>query len=222
VSFNIISESGGSITVPDPAFPSQLRIYHAAFGTVNVDAYFDDDFGNRIFTDVDFKGLTPYTDVINADTKLTLTAVNNTGAILLESNLIIPPGVKRTIALVGDQSNLFLNVLNDEPRPLAVGPVLRIANMAGNTDFIKAYLLEPGTEITLTTIALFPGLPSQLDTGYFAFEAGSFEMTITDFLDIEPIAPSILLDLASGEVVDIAILDTVDPEVFELDEFARL
>jgi hypothetical protein len=46
-------------------------------------------------------------------------------------------------------------------------------------------------------------------------------MTITDFNDIVPIAPPVTLDLAVGEILEIAILDTVDPAVFELTVYDR-
>jgi hypothetical protein len=187
----------------------------------NVDFYFDDDFGNRIFADVAFGELTTYTGVSDADTKVTLTATGNTGAILHENGIVIPPGSKQTIVLAGDPATLFFNQLKDEPRPLAVGAALRVANFAINNDFTKAYLLEPGTEINAFTEALFGGLSSQADTGYFSFEQGPFEMTITDFNDIVPIAPPVTLDLAVGEILEIAILDTVDPAVFELTVYDR-
>jgi hypothetical protein len=221
VAMHIVSEGGGSLGVPDPAFPAQLRFYHTAFGVENVDFYFDDDFGNRIFADVAFGELTTYTGVSDADTKVTLTATGNTGAILHENGIVIPPGSKQTIVLAGDPATLFFNQLKDEPRPLAVGAALRVANFAINNDFTKAYLLEPGTEINAFTEALFGGLSSQADTGYFSFEQGPFEMTITDFNDIVPIAPPVTLDLAVGEILEIAILDTVDPAVFELTVYDR-
>ncbi len=219
VGLNLISENGSSIAVPDPAFPAQMRLYHAAFGTDNVDLYYDDDFGNRIFSDVGFHGLSPYADIGSAVAKVTLTAVNNTGAIILENDVVVTPGSRRTIALVGDPASPLLNTLIDDARPLSTFPMVRISNLASNEDFINVYLLEPGTEITAETVPRFVALPSQLDTGYFGASEGMFELTITDFGDIVPIAPSVMLDLSIGNVVDIAILDTVDPEMFEVDVF---
>lgn len=222
VAVSLINENGNATNIPDPSFPAQLRVYHANFSAGNVDVYFDDDFSSPVFSNIAFSELSNYLDLVNAATKLTMTAVGNPGAIVFENDIVVTIGAKRTITLVGDMATPFFNALNDQPRPLSTGPVLRISNLAINEDFINIYLLEPGTEITATTNATFFGLPSQVDTNYFSQVAGMYELTITSVTETTAIAPPLMLDLAVGDVVDIAILDTADPEAFELNIFDTL
>lgn len=222
VAVSLINENGTSTNIPDPSFPAQLRAYHANFSVGNVDIYFNEDFASPVYADVAFAELGNYVDLTEASTRLTVTAAGNPGAIIFENDIIVALGAKRTVMLVGDDATPFFNALNDEPRPLSTGPVLRISNLAINDDFINIYILEPGTEITETTNATFFGLPSQVDTNYFSQVAGMYEMTITSITDVTPIAPTLMLDLAVGDVIDIAILDTADPTAFELAIFDSL
>lgn len=222
VAVSLINENGTSTNIPDPSYPAQLRIYHANFSIGNVDIYFNEDFANPVYSNIAFGELGDYLDLAEAATTLTVTAVGNPGAILFENDVVAALGTKRTIMLVGDDATPFFNALNDEPRPLSSGPVLRVSNLAINTDFINVYILEPGTEITATTNATFFALPSQVDTNYFSQVAGMYEMTITSITEVTPIAPPLMLDLAVGDVLDISILDTADSAAFELSIFDSL
>lgn len=219
VAVSLITAQEFATPIPDPRYPSQIRLYHGGLGTENVDVYFDDDFTNRIFSDIGFKELSPYADIANGVIDVTLTAVNNPGAIILEREVIATAGTLRTISLAGAPGNLLMTVLLDLARPLSTYPVMRIANWAINKARISIYLLEPGTEITDMTLVRFSNVPSLIDTGFVGIEAGMHEMTVTEFLSIVPIAPSVILDLDAFNIVDVAILDTVDPDVLEIEVF---
>lgn len=220
VPVNLIGENGTSIDVPDPAYLSQIRLYHASFGQENVDLYYGTDFTNRVFTDIGFKDISDYEDIDISVPAVTLTAVDNTGAIILQNSIATSLGNRRTLVVAGDVANPVFNTLLDNGRPLSTYPLFRVANFAVNSSFITVYQEEPGTELTEFTRPTFVALASQGDTGLLTSNSGTWEITITNFGSLEPIAPPLLVDLDAGEIVDIAILDTVDPEVFELDVFA--
>lgn len=215
IAVNLIGGNGTSINIADPNFSSQVRVLHAAFGTENVDGYFNQDFANLKFPDVGHTELAAYQDIGNALSSVDLTAVGNSGAEILTSSILTVPGTRRTLILSGRPGSLFLNVLPEDGRPVTTFPIIRVANFAVNYDFVDIYLEEPGTDIS-EVLPRFIGLTTQLDTGFVPAIDGSRELTVTTFFGDEVIATPILLDLSADEVVSIGIFDTVDPLVLEV------
>lgn len=213
---NLLDDSAGSDLLADVRFPSQLRILHAAFGTENVDGYLDGNFSNLVYPDVAFLGLSQYADAVNSSTLLTVTAVANSGAALLESSLGIAEGTKNTAVLTGEPGGLTFLPLRNGARPLETFPTLRIVHASFNTDAIDVYFLEPGTPIEDAIIPLYQGLPPLFSSGFGRVAEGARELTITLRGETTPISVPVIIDLAIGQSADAVIVDTVDPAVVEL------
>ena len=218
---NIISEGGQSTSVADPNYPGQFRTYHASPTIGNVDLYVDNDFTAPIATNVAFGDVIPYIDAASITPILTATAIGNPGAVVLESSLVTPLGEHRTVVLVGDLAEPNIITLQDNGRPLSISPIIRIVNLASTQNFINIYLLDPGAEITATTLAAFAGIPPFFDTAYFGRAGGMIEMTVTNFANTTPVAPPVVFDSAIGDVIDISIVETVDPDELAIDVYSR-
>lgn len=218
-----ISPSGLTSNIADVNFPPQLRFVHAsnANAAVNVDGYVDMDFNNPVFSNVAYRGVSAYFNVDVGQPVVTATQAGNPGGTIVENPVVITSNSKRTLLLGGDQGSEFFRSLPDDARPLASFPVVRFVNMAVNSALFNIYIQEPGFEITEETVPSFIGLSPQFDTGFFGPPEGTFEITITAIDDIVPLAPVFTIDFANRDVVDIVILDTDDPNVFEIFEFDR-
>lgn len=216
----IISEGGQSTPVADENFPGQFRFYHASPTVGNVDLYLDNDFSTPFASDVAYGDLVPYLDATSITPILTATAVGNSGAVVLENTLVTPLGERRTIALIGDMAEPNIVTLENNGRPLSVSPIIRVVNLSATQDFVNIYLQDPGTEITETTFAAFAGIPPFFDTAYFGRAEGMIEMTVTNFASIEPVAPPIVFGSSIGDVIDIAIIETVDPDELAIDVYS--
>jgi hypothetical protein len=77
-------------------------------------------------------------------------------------------------------------------------------------------MLPPGTEITDVIIPQIRALPSTADTGFAAASTGKLELTVTLAGEKTAIGPTLDLDLANGDGVDIVIVDTVNPGMVEM------
>ncbi len=216
IAVNFISEGGASSVLADINFPPQVRTMHASFATENFDGYFNNDFTNIIYSDIGFQELSPYVEVAAATTPLTLTPVGNSGATLHEGDVIVSAASRRTVVLAGVPGALLLLALLDDARPLETFPVMRILNVSFSTEFLDIYTLEPGTPIDDDAIAVFRGLPTQFDTGFAASPEGLLELTITLLDEKTPITTPVILDLSNGDVIDIVIVDTVNPGTLEI------
>jgi len=210
ISVSLIGEGGVSANIADPNYPAQLRLLHAAFGTGNVDGYYNLDFNNLIYPNVGHQEISAYADIDNGTTSLNLTAAGNSGAEILTGDVITLPGTKRSYVLAGEPGNVFFNSLTEDARPLSTSPVIRVANFAVNYAFVDVYITDPGTDIN-DVLPRFVGLPTQLDTTFVPVIDGMRELTVTEFLMKDPIATPITIDLSNGDVVSIGIFDTVDP-----------
>ena len=222
VGVNFITDAGSSTGLPDVNFPLQARTLHTAFGTENFDGYFASDFTNIIYPDVGFKELSPYAGVIETTTTLTLTPVGNSGATIHEGDIFVQPNTRQTVVLVGAPGDLSFYVLPDNGRPVETTPLTRFLNASFNTEALDVYILEPGTPIDEDVLALIRALPSAVDTGFVELPGGMRELTVTLFGEKTPISAPVILDLANGDVFDVAIVDTVDPNMVEIVVFDTL
>ena len=216
IAVNFIGEGGASSVLADINFPPEVRTLHASFATENFDGYFNNDFTNIIYSDIGFQELSPYVDVAAATTPLTLTPVGNSGATLHEGDVIVSTASRRTVVLAGVPGALSLLSLLDDARPLETFPVMRILNVSFSTESLDIYTLEPGTPIDDDVTAQLRGLPTQFDTGFTASTEGLQELTVTLFDEKTPIATPVILDLSNGDVIDIVIVDTVNPGTVEM------
>jgi hypothetical protein len=215
VSVSFFDQAGASASLGDVNFPPQVRTLHAAFGTESFDGYFDSDFTSVIYSDIAFREISPYADVFDVSTLLTLTPVGNSGATIHEGEAVVPTGGRRTVALIGEPGALAFVTMQDDAKPLETFPVMRILNASVNTEAVNVYILEPGTPIDDTALPTIIGIPTGTNTGFAATRSGMRELTITLVGSQTPIAAPLILDLADGDIVDIFIADTVDPTVLE-------
>jgi len=221
VAVNLILENGTSGRLPDANYLPQLRFYHAAFGTENVDVYIDEDFSAPVFSDVGFDEVSAFADVSELAGTMTMTAVGNPGAVIFESNIVIAEGVRITLPMIGEPGALVLTGVSNNARPIVTAPQIRIAHYGIGLNFVNLYMLDPGTEIEQFTTPVFGALGPQSDSGFFEMPPGTYEMTITEFGTTNIVAPQIIVDVAVNEVIDFAVLNTVDPAIFEISLYDR-
>jgi hypothetical protein len=216
VGVNFIAHNGGSSILSDINFPPQVRTLHAALDIGNFDGYFNSDFANIIYSDIGFQELSPYAEVFDATTLLTLTPVGNSGATIHEADVSASASAKRTVVLAGVAGALLFIPLLDNARPLETFPIFRILNASFSTAFLDVYILPPGTPLEDLIIPQIRSIPTAADTGFAATSTGLLEFTVTLAGEKTPISTPLILDLANGDTVDAIIVDTVNPGTVEL------
>jgi hypothetical protein len=216
IAVNLIDSSGGSSNLPDIGSKPVFRLLHAAFGTTNVNGYLNNDFGTIVFENVGFGEISAYVELDPVIGPFTLTDTLNSGAPVHEEEVSIGGNSIHTIYFSGEPGALSYLDFPDSGRPLETSPQVRLTNVSVNAGTVDIYLLEPGTVIEVGTPIQFNSLPTLLSTGFFGPIAGNYEITITNSGDSVPIAPPVTFDLANGDIVDIAIMDTADPAVMNL------
>ena len=217
VGVGMVTQGGAVQRLADVNSPPLIRVLHAGFGTENFDGYLDENLATVVFPDVGFKELSAYVDAPETVMPLTITPVGDPGTTLYNVDVQQVVGSLRTIAILGEAGSLVARPLNDDARPLSTFPVVRISHLSNNfADGIDIYEVDPGTELTNEVIPRFPFQIVGGSTGFYPAGTGMREFVLTSFGEKTPIGDSIVLDLANGDIVDIAIIDTADPAVAEL------
>ena len=217
VGVDLINASGSSQRMADINSPPQIRLLHAAFGLQNFDGYLDENLANLVYPDVAFRSLTAFADAAEVLTPLTLTAVGDTNTELFTVDIQQIVGSLRSIFIFGTPDEILARPIINDARPLSTYPVARITHLSSNlAEGIDVYEVDPGTELTDEVFPKFASSILGLSTGFFATDEGMREFVLTLPGEKEAIATSVVLDLASGNVVDMVIVDTADPAVVEL------
>ena len=213
--------SGSSIEIPDLRFPPTVQVVNAAFGSGIVDLVIDNDFvkpptiANLTFGAVSADtiapaGTFPYTYTPPAST-----------TVLLETDTGIGLGSLTMIVLLGEPGALATTNLTSNRRPYSTAAQIRIVNAAVNFDAVDIYLSSDDT-ILDDLIPILRSLPFGLASEYQQLAANSYALTITTAGERIVLAGPLTLDVATGDIVEIIILDTVDPTVGTLLEFTNL
>lgn len=211
----LITGAGGTIQLPDARFTPSARIVHAALDIGAVDLYENSDFTNPVQGNQVFGDIVENVPLTAGTNDYTWTDAGNSGAVIHEEPQVINSGSRVSLLLVGPASDPdSMNLLNIR-RPYATSARISFIQAAQNYEFVDVYLLPAGESID-DNDATSPGVPFKFALSSTAVVADSYEVTITEVGEKTVLAGPVALDLALRDVVDVLILDTVDPNVAEL------
>ena len=212
ISVRSISTLGLSSELPDANTMPTLRTLHAAFGTENIDIYRDNDFTTAIFSNLAFGETTLDLEVPDGAVDYTYTAVGNPGAIINDLNQLIPAGRRVSAFLIGLQGGESRITLTDDRRSVETHAKLRLIQAAANFDTMDLYLVDAGTDIA-DVDPLAANLTFAFVSDFGPTIPGNYDLILTLPGEKTLIAGPIPLDLVNGDVVELLIIDTVDPMI---------
>ncbi len=212
ISVRSISTLGLSSELPDANTMTTLRTLHAAFGTENIDIYRDNDFTTAIFSNLAFGETTLDLEVPDGAVDYTYTAVGNPGAIINDLNQLIPAGRRVSAFLIGLQGSESRITLTDDRRSVETHAKLRLIQAAANFDTMDLYLVDAGTDIADVN-PLAANLTFAFVSDFGPTIPGNYDLILTLPGEKTLIAGPIPLDLVNGDVVELLIIDTVDPMI---------
>jgi hypothetical protein len=219
LSVRVMGAGNSSAELPDVDFPPTVRLMHAALSTGNVDFFANNDFTTALASNLGFSEVTADFDFPFADavTPVTITPNNDTGVLLLEDALTAAGGTRNSAFLVGAPAALDIITFPDSRRPIDTLCRVRLVDLSSNIASVDLYIYLAGTDINdASVIPAYRSLPFKASTGYANLKAGSYQIAVTLPGDKNIIAGPLSLDLATGDIVELALLDTVDPTVPEL------
>jgi hypothetical protein len=213
---SVASDTGANTRLADAATPPTVRFVHAAFSLPTSDIYDDDQLTNRIVAGLAHGAATGYIDVSGGLETYYWTLADSTAAILFEDPYDPPVGSRSTLVAVGAVDEWSLVQYFPNRASIDVVARLNLFHAALDNNDIDIYLLEADTTLDGTVFPLWRGLLSPGPAPGVTIVAGSYDLVVTTSGEQTPLAPAFRIDAMAGDVVDLVVLDTVDPSVPEV------
>jgi Domain of unknown function (DUF4397) len=171
------------------------------------------DFSAAIFSDLAFGQSTGDVPVDEGIVNYTYTEVGDPTAIINDATQLITRGL-RTSTFIHEQAGGELSriVLLDNRRPIDTHTKLRFIHTAFNMQAMDLYLVEVGTDIT-DRLPLIRNMIIGFSSAFSPTVAGDYEVIITGLDEKTPLLPPIPMNLLNGDVVEMIIMNSVDPLV---------
>jgi hypothetical protein len=208
-------DPGGSAELGDPQVRPTRRFFNAAFGSGSMDVYLDDDFVTPVVSNLEYATVSDDVPVPRGESTYTYTAAGNAGAILLEDEDTVGINTRGTNVVTGEPDDLAVAVFADNRRPLTGFGRVRVSQLSTDFELVDGYFLASGTDIADESPNL-AGLGTATTSGYVTLDPGNFELTVTDTGEKTVLAGPVAIDVSSGSIREIAIVDTADPNVLQI------
>jgi hypothetical protein len=216
VGVNIITRDGTAVPLGDVNALPKARMLHAAFGTTAFDGYINNDLSAAAFPDVEFGELTPYVDMTELEAPLTITSAGDPDTVLLEDTIQSVTDTLRTVVFFGPADAWLTRTLADSSRPIATSPQFRISNFSANIAAVDVFDVATGSTPEEVVLPRFFNLQSGSSTNFSFGFLEPRDLIVTLPGETEPVAAPLTLDLVGGQLLEIMVVDTVDPAVVEL------
>ena len=210
-----IEEGGSSVELGDTGSPPTRRYFNAAFSSGNVDVWLDDDFATPIVADLGYGGVSADVPVPSGASTYTYTTAGNPGAVLLEDEETVAVNTRGTNFLMGASGDLETVSVIDNRRAISGFAKVRVTQLSANLDLVDAYLLNAGTDINDVGPNI-PRINTADSSDYLHLQPGNYELTVTQAGGKTVVAGPLALDLTSGDIAEVALIDTADPNLLNI------
>jgi len=208
---------GNPFIFADAGSPPQLRFIHTASTLETVDIYDDDVLTSLVFGGLGFKGTTGYLDTLTEARTFYFTPANSIATTLFDQEISAPAqGSFVDVYLLGDTDNWSGVRFPSDRQRVSNAFKLRSFHAALNHATYDVYLTDRGVPLA------DDDTPTLLNVGYgfvaptVTLGAGEFDLYVTTRAEKTVIAGPYPIDAVLGELVELLIVDTVDPATAEI------
>jgi hypothetical protein len=106
-------------------------------------------------------------------------------------------------------------VLVDDRRPVTGFGKVRLSQLSSAFEQVDVYVLKAGTNVDDASPNL-PRLATGNSSGYMHLEPGDYRLTVTKTGEKTVLAGPLAISVASGDIVESAVLDTADPNLLSV------
>jgi hypothetical protein len=180
-----------------------------------VDIYDDEMLTSRVVAGLDFGQVAAAVDTITGENTFYYTPAGDTSAVLIETPLTAFGGLRYRAVTVGTADSPTSLPFAPDLRAVETGAKVSLFQTSNNFDFVDIYAVEPGTGVD-DVVPIRNALATGLATTSGVLPAGSYEIYITESGEKVVLAGPFPVDVATGDVIDLIVLDTVDPAVLDV------
>jgi len=208
-------KASGSGQLPDVNFPPTVQFINASMDLGAVDIYNDEMLTSLVVADHDFKDVEAEVDLIVGTNTFYYTPAGDTSAVLIETPLIGFGGLRYRAIVVGAAGNPVSLPFLPDLRSIETGARISPFQTSNNYGFVDIYAVEPGTSID-DVLPIRAALVSGIASTSGVLPPGTYELYVTETLAKDVLAGPYVINVVAGDVVDLVIVDTVDPTVLDV------
>lgn len=209
-----INTAGDSISLPDPRFPPTVQFVNASMDLGTSDIYDDETLTSQLLANHAYLDVSAELGIPADAITFYYTPAGDTTAVTLEAALTAFNGNRYRLVASGAAGSLTGTSFVPDLRPVETHAKLRLLQVSNNFDFVDVYTVAAGTSIDDVSPVQFGLIPRQVSST-LSLAAGSYDIYVTQSLEKVVLAGPYRIDVVRGDIVDMMVVDTVDPAVLD-------
>jgi hypothetical protein len=209
-----INTAGDSISLPDPRFPPTIRFVNASMDLGTSDIYDDEMLTSQLVANHAYLDVSAELGIPADANTFYYTPAGDTTAVTLEAALTAFNGNRYRLVASGVAGSLTATSFVPDLQPVDTHAKLRLLQVSNNFDFVDVYAVAAGISIDDVNPTRF-GIAPRQPSSTVPLAAGSYDLYVTRSLEKVVLAGPYRIDVVRGDIVDMIVVDTVDPAVLD-------
>lgn len=206
---------GGTAAIPDVNFPPTVQFVNGSMDLGASDIYDDEMLTSLRVADHDFLNVSAEIDTAVGELNLFYTPAGDTSIVSLESTFIAFGGRRYRTVATGAAGSLTAVTSAPNITPVETHAKILPFQASNNFPFLDLYLVAPDVLID-EVLPIRRALGSGEVSVSGALPAGTYDLYVTETAEKTALAGPYRITLAIGDVLDLLIVDTVDPAVLDV------
>lgn len=205
------------LTVPmrDPSFPPTVEFINVSMDLGTTDIYVDEQLTSLIVSNHGFLDVSGEVAVAPGSNTFYYTPTGDTAVILLDGPLSATSGSRFRFYATGVAGEFDTDVVIPDRKSLETFAKLTMYQASNNFEFLDLYVVDAGESID-DNFAARVAIGRGTQTPNAALASGSYDIYITEFNDKAVLAGPYRIDVVLGDIVDLVVVDTVDPSTLDV------
>jgi hypothetical protein len=209
------SDLGNAFGIPDTNFLPTIRFVNASIDLGPSDIYGDEALISQRVADHDFLDVSAELDITVGENTFYYTPAGDTTVVSIETPLTAFGGLRYRLVAIGPAGSLAGVSSNPDIRPVATHAKILPFHASSNYPFLDLYAVEADASID-EVAPIRSGLIFGVATGSSAVPAGTYDLYVTESAEKTVLAGPYRITVAIGDVVDLLVVDTIDPAVLDV------
>ena len=206
---------GGSTAIPDVNFPPTVQFLNVSMDLGVSDIYEDEMLTSLRVANHDYLDVSAELDVAVGALNFYYTPAGDTSAVLLESTFTTLGGLRYRTVATGMAGSLASVTSIPNITPVETHAKILPFQASNNFPFLDLYLVAP--DVLIDDVApIRRALASGEVSVSGSLPAGTYDLYVTETNEKVSLAGPYRITVAIGDVVDLLIVDTVDPAVLDV------
>ncbi len=210
-----IPVAGSSILFADRNTRPQVRFVQLSIDLPVADIYEDEELTSLLHEDQAFGDVTAYGELDSGAKRFTYTPANDIGSTLFATDFVATIGVRADFFALGQAANRGGIALFAERRSVSTEARLRFIHASVNQDRVDIYVVPEGETID-GEIPDRQDLLFSTSSPLLGYVTGNYDIYVTPPNEQTILDGPFPVSIALGDIVDVMILDRVDPSFVEL------